>query len=269
MKRPLMGVISDELWNQYCKINYVPMPEIKKPKKFYKISVCTTCMNRLEDLKQTYLKNIKDNIEYPNVEWVLLNYNSDPNICDIDTWSLGLPKDRFAKDMVKYYKTEEPTYYSMAHSRNVAFKLATGDIVTSVDADHFINKGFLSKLNDLFNALGPKTILVKSEQKNRGRIAMFKKDFIDLGGYDEDLKDYGHEDRDLLFRASAMGFKVCKYGGDYFTLADGHSRHPVSNYYDKDWRFTQERNGFLSFFNLMNKRYIANQNRPWGEADLV
>ena len=98
---------------------------------------------------------------------------------------------------------------------------------------------------------------------------MFKKDFLSLGGYDEDLKDYGHEDRDLLHRASAMGFKVVKYGGDYFTLADGHRRHPTNNYYDKDWRYTQDRNAFLSLFNLVNKRYVANKDRLIGKTRLV
>jgi len=249
MKRPLRKIISDEVWNKYCHLNYISPPEYKKPKKFYKISIVTTCMDRLDDLKQTYLKNIKDNKDYPELEWVLLNYGSRDAI---DDWSLDLPKN------VNYYKTNNVQYYSMAKSRNICFGYAQGDIVASVDADHFINKGFAHKLNELANTLGPKHIFVKSEQKNRGRIAMFKSDFLDLGGYDEDLEDYGHEDRDLLFRASALGFKIVKYGGDYFTLADGHSRHPTNNYKDKDWRFTQERNAALSFLNLYYKRYVAN-----------
>ena len=245
-----MKLIPDDVWYKYCNINYIKSPAYVEPKKFFKISVVTTCMDRLEDLKQTYQKNMEDNKDYPNLEWVLLNYNS--KIDDIDGWASKVPG-------IKYYKTTKPKHYSMAHSRNMAFGYATGDIVTSVDADHFINKGFLHKINELANTLGRKHIFVKSEQKNRGRITIFLKDFIKLGGYDEDLKDYGHEDRDLLYRASTSGYKVVKYGGDYFTLADGHSRHPTNNYADKDWRFTQERNALLSFFNLYHKRYIANR----------
>lgn len=256
-----MDLIPDKLWDKYCKINYIRPPEYKEPKKFYSISICTTCMDRLVDLKKTYLKNIEDNKDYPHLEWVLVNYNSKD---DLDTWTaMNLPK------CVRYYKTEKPKFYSMAHSRNMAFGLALGDIVTSVDADHFINKGFAHKINELANTLGRKHIFVKSEQKNRGRIAMFKKDFCELGGYDEDLRDYGHEDRDLLFRACAMGFKVVKYGGQYFTLADGHSRHPTNNYSDHDWRFTQNRNALISFYNLYKGRLVANECRIAGDAELV
>jgi predicted glycosyltransferase involved in capsule biosynthesis len=259
MKRPLMNLIPDKMWNKHCKINYIPMPAYKEPKGFYKISIVTTCMDRTCDLEQTYLKNIEDNKDYPNLEWVLLSYNSRDRF---DTWTLKLP------ECVKVYKTEEPRFYSMAHSRNIGFRLATGDIVSSVDADHFISKGCL-QINELANSLGLRHIFVKSEQKNRGRITMFKKDFLKLGGYDEDLKDYGHEDRDLLFRACACGFKVVKYGGDFFTLAADHSRHPVSNYQNKDWRYTQDRNALISFYNLFNKRFKANKNKDWGKAKLV
>ena len=63
MKRPLIGVISDEIWDKYCRINYIDPPAYKKPEKFYKISICTTCMDRLIDLDQTYIKNIYDNAD--------------------------------------------------------------------------------------------------------------------------------------------------------------------------------------------------------------
>lgn len=256
-KRPLIDLISDDIWNKYCKINYIQLPEYKEPKINYKISVCTTCMDRLDDLKQTYIKNINDNSDYQNIEWVLLNYGGHDNL---DEWVAQYLKDY----NVSYYKVKNVKYYSMAHSRNIAFKLATGDIICSVDADHFTNPGFITKINELANTLGRKTIFVKSEQKNRGRISIFKQDFMELGGYDEDLKDYGHEDRDLLFRASMLGFKTVKYGGDYFTLAENHSRHPTNNYSDTDWRYTQDRNAILSLLNLARGRYVANQGINFG-----
>lgn len=257
----LANLVPITAWDKYAKINYVPLPAHKEPKKYYNISICTTCMDRLEDLKQTYIKNIEDNKDYPNIEFVLLNYNSHD---DLDTWVYRELDPYDKTGIFCYYHVDWPKYYSMAHSRNVAFKLATGDIVCSVDGDHFINKGFAAKINELANTLGPKTIFVKSEQKNRGRIAMFKKDFLDIGGYDEEIKDYGFEDRDLLYRASALGFKVVKYGGEYFNLTSDHRRHPVSNYVNKEWKYTQERNALVSLYNLYRKKYIANQNKPWG-----
>lgn len=43
---------------------------------FYSISFCTVCMNRTLHLKETLIKNIRDNSAYPNLEYVLLNYGS-------------------------------------------------------------------------------------------------------------------------------------------------------------------------------------------------
>ncbi|KKL80749.1 hypothetical protein LCGC14_2001600, partial [marine sediment metagenome] len=51
-------------------------------RKIYKISFCTTCMGRLYNLKETLPKNIEANGEYPNVEFVILDYNSSDGLGD-------------------------------------------------------------------------------------------------------------------------------------------------------------------------------------------
>ena len=56
----------------------------KEVTKQYKVSICTTCMDRLSDLKQTLPQNIQDNLDYPNVEFVVLDYNSKKD--DVDGW---------------------------------------------------------------------------------------------------------------------------------------------------------------------------------------
>ena len=45
-----MKLIPDDVWYKYCNINYIKAPAYVEPKKFFKISVVTTCMDRLEDL---------------------------------------------------------------------------------------------------------------------------------------------------------------------------------------------------------------------------
>ena len=51
-------------------LNYLNVKD-HKVKKHYRVSFCTTCMDRLSDLRLTLPKNIKYNLEYPNVEFVL------------------------------------------------------------------------------------------------------------------------------------------------------------------------------------------------------
>lgn len=235
-----------------------------------KISVCTTCMNRASDIKKTFLKNITDNLDYPAhlLEFLLLNYNSDD---DLEDW-VHLNLERLISEgLVSYYKTTEPQFYSMTHSRNLAFKLARGDIVNNVDADHYTNPGFCTQINLMATQFPSKVVFVKSRQKNRGRLSFFRREFLKLGGYDESLEGYGFDDKDLLYRAVKSGFRVVRYGGKFFNHTADHIRHPVDNYKekDKDWKFSQRRNTILSILNILSGRVIANEGKEWGKAKLV
>ena len=92
----------------------------KNIKKIYKISFCTTVMNRLYNLKETLLKNIEDNKEYPDLEFVILDYNSQDGL---EKWMKDNMMEHIESGRVSYYRTEEPKYFNMAHSRNIAFKV--------------------------------------------------------------------------------------------------------------------------------------------------
>ena len=250
-------------------------------KKHNKVSICTTCMNRTDDLKQTYIKNIEDNIRYPHTDFVLLNYNS---LDDMDVWAKKNLMKYIEQGIVNYYHTTEPQFYSMTHSRNIAFKLGQGDIVNNVDADHYTCTTygspvkyrepepeicFAEYINILANHQPEKAVFLKSKQKNRGRLGFYKKDFLWLGGYDEGLHGYGHDDCDFLNRALCAGFTACFFTGKYFSHTDDHRRHPTGNYKNKDWRYTQRLNTLISLLNLKYGKLQANLDRHWGKAKLL
>jgi hypothetical protein len=126
-----------------------PLPE--NPKEYRKISICTTCMNRTYDLRQILEKNINDNSDYCNVEFVILNYGSKD---DLDDFIWKDMKQYITGGVLKYVKVDAD-HFEMGHSRNIAFKSASGQIVNNVDADNFINncinsikKKFGAKLRD-------------------------------------------------------------------------------------------------------------------------
>jgi hypothetical protein len=158
----------------------------------------------------------------------------------------------------------------MAHSRNVAFKVATGDIVNNVDADHFTLPGFAAHVNLMANQCRDDLLVfVKSRQRNRGRLGMFREQFLRLGGYDECIQDYGSEDLDLIMRSYHSGFSIAKFGGNFCKVTEDHARHPTENYINKDWKFTQRRNFLVSLLGIMMFRFEANKDREWGKAHLV
>jgi len=232
----------------------------------YRISLCTTCMGRLHDLKQTLPKNIEDNRDYPNVEFVILDYNSDDGLED---WMRKSMMQHIESGVVAYYRTTEPKYYSMAHSRNVAFLVAGGDIVNNVDADNWTSTSFAGYVNRLANQCPRKAIFAKGKRMLRGRIGFFKDEWEELGGYDERFDGYGHDDKDILYRAWMMGFTLMWYGGDYVARLKTPRAIKAARMRNKNWRQTEETNKLISEENLRRGRYRANDGLRWGAARVV
>jgi hypothetical protein len=263
----LYQIVKEECWKKLTHVDFQTGPFKAEVKRKHKVSICTTSMNRTGDLKQTYRQNIEDNLEYGNVEFVLLDYNSKDGL---GAWVRSELMEYIDAGILNYYRTSEPEYYSMTHSRNIAFRVATGDIVNNVDGDHWTNKGFAEYVNMLAANFPHKAVFVKSKQKNRGRLGLYKVEWEKLlGGYNEDIMGYGYDDADLLHRAVALGFTVIRYGGQFCTITPDHTRHPVANYEHKDWRWTQRRNTLISLLSMVAGYYKANKGRHWGKAKLV
>ena len=98
-------------------------------------------MNRLVHLKETLPINIDGNLNYPNVEFVILDYNS-PDGLEQHVYQYW--RKYIDQGILHYYKTTEPTVFHMSHAKNVAALLARGEVVVNVDADSFIGPGFVA-----------------------------------------------------------------------------------------------------------------------------
>jgi hypothetical protein len=165
-------------------------------------------MNRTQHLKETLLKNIQDNIKYPAVEFVLLNYGSKDDLHEWVTREMG---EYLASGILKYYKADFPEVFKMSHSKNMAFKLATGDILCGLDADNFTGPGFAHYINRLFSKdknifLAPPWIGPDKKWWDvQGRLCIWKKDFYEFRGYDEGIVDYGYDDQDFKYRMLQAG----------------------------------------------------------------
>ena len=246
--------------------------------KNYKISLCTTCADRLDNLKQTLPQNIKDNSDYDNVEFVVLDYNSKKD--DVNGWIKSEMMKHIESGKLIYCRTEEPEYFDMSHSRNIAFQVATGDIVNNIDADAFtppsdyFKCGFANFINKLANEQPEKAIFAKSRQLLRGRQGYFKKEFIEIGGYDEtNLKFYGHDDANLQNRAWELGFKMMSFRGEFCGIVPNHVKHQDSKdgqpSYPMPWWESEGENRLVSYATIIVKQFKANKGRRWGHAKLV
>lgn len=241
--------------------------------KQYKISLCTTCMGRLYNLKQTLPINIERNSSYPNLEFVIIDYNSNDGLGE---WIKDNMMEHIESGLLSYYRTTEPTHFSMAHSRNIAFKVATGDIVNNLDADNFtlgpqcsVSECWASYLNKLANEGKEKVIFAKGKRAMHGRVGFFKKEFMEeLCGYDENLLGYGHDDHDLVNRAFVSGYTMYYWGGIYFDRIKTTRQEKNANM-ERHWKVTENENKAKSFYNLKRGIVKANQGKHWGKAHLV
>lgn len=177
---------------------------------YQKISFCTVVMNRLHHLKETLPQNLKDNEDYANLEFIIVDYNSSDEIEEWIKTNLG---SYIESGKLHFFKTNTPNYFDRSHSRNIAFKLASGDILCNVDADNFTGKGFASYINNEFSL--HKNIFLTADTKRKyyflrnafGRYCVSKKDFHQAGGLNEEMKSYGSETTDFYERLETAGVK--------------------------------------------------------------
>ena len=187
-------------------------------------------MNRLDHLKSTLLANLEDTKNELNVEFILLDYNSEDGM---DEWVKNTLKNEIDLGKLIYYRTEDPQEFSHSHSKNMVFKLASGDILCSINADHFIGEGFSEFLRNKFGK--NKAVFVTPQiPKNYksswrpptdvfGKIALRKIDFQKSTGFDERFKGYGFEDIDFVNRLSMLKIKRIVLDDEKFCRFISHS----------------------------------------------
>lgn len=180
---------------------------------YHQIAFCITCMNRIYQLKKTLLKNIRDNEDYQNLEFILLDYNS---VDGMEAWAKKHFSVYINNGRLKYYKTFEPTFFNHSHAKNLAVKLSGAEIVCNINADHYTGKGFANYVNDAFNK-NERIVITPIPQQFYtrtihdpagelwGKFCIKKNDFLNVGGFDERMMKFGNDDIDLINRLNLSG----------------------------------------------------------------
>jgi len=176
-------------------------------------------MDRLHHLSRTLPRNLADNLDYPDIEIVLLDYNSSDGL---EAWAKQELRTWIEAGRLVYFKTTDPEYFHRSHARNLAFRLATGEIVCTIDADNFTGPGFAHYVNERFDRYDRSYLRPDFDGAHVrltdafGRICVRKQDFLRIEGYDEQLADYGFEDLDLCLRLEKGGLTPHFIEGDGF-----------------------------------------------------
>jgi N-terminal domain of galactosyltransferase len=201
----------------------------------YKISICTACGNRLQHLRETLPANINANRQYPNVEFVVLDYNSRDGMED---WVRSSMSQYIESGVLKYYKTYEPDYFYLSHSKNMVLKLSSGDITCMVDADNYTGSDYVNWINAAFSDHGKNSIITtlrpdRIPLQDQGGKLGFHRDFLyAVNGFDESLVGYGIDDVDLVRRIErAGGERVFIDNKDYLKFISHSDEERVKNHH--------------------------------------
>lgn len=182
--------------------------------KSLRISFCTTCKNRGHHLAETLPKNLEATKDYPNAEFVILDYGDDNGIegKTIKEWLIEKFPEEIASGRIRYARTEQE-HFKMAHAKNMAHRLGTGDVLVNLDADNVMGAGFAKWLDKKFDEdkkfaycsdrdkFKEKILHKNSLEGVSGRIAISSDTFHQMHGYDEHLNAWGGDDTNMIARA--------------------------------------------------------------------
>ena len=222
-------------------------------------------MGRLNHLQETLPKNLYGNQGFEGLEFVLLDYSSRDGLA-------GWIKARFMPEiksgLLVYYRAEGYQRFFMAHAKNVAHRLARGEIVCNVDADNLTGWGFAAHLWKLLGEIGPGTFACSEGKRGTsGRIAVWRRDFETLGGYDESMNQgWGFEDKDLLQRARLAGLRGHRIGNEFLDALPHSDSLRVRHGSEKDRWSSNGIHREIAQRNAAQECTVANRGRPWGVA---
>lgn len=209
------------------------------------VSLICACKNRFNALKialnsWTSFKEIKEII--------------------IVDWSSDEPIDHLTKldSRIKILRVDDKKYFNLAQPLNLAASCATGDYIIKVDCDYIINPYYnffekykidnnsfvsgnvaLQKSYEYLDQDGNYSINFKNisieeivEYCNsynhffkflKGMLYVSRDNFLKVGGYDEDISDYGWEDTDIVSRLDLLNLEHKKITYDHNLI---HIPHP-------------------------------------------
>jgi len=169
-----------------------------------KISFCTTCANRLWQLRETLLPNLAALPE--GCEISLVDFWSKDGLAD---WVWSNCREEIERGRLNFFQATVPLQWHVAKAKNVAHRVARGDYLFGLDADNRITGPEVERVllaRDRGN--GCWQFSGTSRDGSYGRIGLPSAVFFEMGGYDESLLPMAAEDYDLLKRMSKYGLTI-------------------------------------------------------------
>lgn len=165
------------------------------------ISICSQIKNRLYQFKQTFNHNLIEINKYNNVDWIIVDIQSDDGLDSFLKDFLS----KYNKNNIHYYKILDDIPYSIPIAKNFSTRLSNSDFLFNLDIDNYIDN-IIDNILFLKNNTGIKCNTIRKGVY--GRIGCHSEYMKTIGGYDESfLPAAGHEN-DLINRLTNIGYDL-------------------------------------------------------------
>lgn len=175
------------------------------PTQVCKISFCTWILNRLAQFREVLPINLARTVGH-DVEFVVLDVGSRDGLGDY-VHSVQDPRVRYVRAAWDLPRLHFARLYNAVH------RLATGDVLVTLDADNAIGPEFCT---EIARSVSGQCFVWATDGDwgggTIGRVAFDRDAFWQLGGYDESLGPIGYQDVDLMERAKAAGLQMRYFG---------------------------------------------------------
>ena len=229
------------------------------------LSFCITCKNRLYQIRQTLRKNLEDNkLHQKFIEFILVDFGSTDGLRE---WILCDFQEELSTGYLHYYYTDELPCWHASVAKNTAHWCARNEIAVNLDCDNFtgylggkfvIEQFYRYHMDIVFHQFGGDIT-----DGTYGRIAMLRKYFDRIGGYNESFEPMSVQDSDLIERLKRLGLTyVLKTDKAYNRAIVNTKEEGLANTgSSKDYRSMFLSNKKTSIRQLLEGRLIANQGR--------
>lgn len=184
----------------------VPESEVKPG-----VALAAVCMGRHETVKKTVPAWL--NVEGIK-EIVLVDWSSDP---PLEATIRSIP----GGERVKIIRVNGEPRWILSRAYNLAINATSYSHIIRTDCDYHIDPGFVKAHEGIMKEPSEKEKqsgkhyfagnynLARNENEVHlnGAVFIRRKDFLDIGGYDERIQTYGWDDEDLYQRLGTAGFE--------------------------------------------------------------
>lgn len=171
-----------------------------------KVSYCSTCKGRLNQLKKTLLPNLEA-LRLLDAEWIIVDYFCPDNTAE-ELMKVREVRQLMSDGKLRLFKFEKDIPFFMPFAKNLSHSKARGDYLFNLDIDNFIGNSY----SQIISLKPNKSFMVAPSLVNRvsdgsgGRIAVPRSIFHQMGGYDLDLDSMGYDDINFQERLLANSF---------------------------------------------------------------